>query len=327
MKPLKSSFYPLRFALTAVAMVACTSPPQPPANGANGGTVSQQGATLRHGRVTDHVIVISIDGLRPDAIDEFQATTLQRLRREGRYAPSAQTIGLSVTLPSHVSMLSGLSLEQHGVTWNDDEVRQRGYVTAPTVFSLAHSAGFVTAAVFSKTKFHHLEVPSTLDYSRTPRGGFISLFSVGRAVDYLADYLDTASPNLVFIHIMDPDQAGHSLGWMSRAYGSAVQHVDRGVERILERATARFGAGKFTVIVTADHGGHDRTHGTPDPVDTTIPWIVWGAGVQAGDTLTGVRTMDTAATVLWLLGIDAPANITGRPVTAAFEASAVAGVH
>src|SRR5258705_1949191 len=213
-----------------VALAACASPPQPPARN---GSVLQQADALKHGRVTDHVIVLSIDGLRPDAIEKFQATTLQRLIREGRYAPSAQTIALSATLPSHVSMLTGLSLEQHGVTWNDDEVRERGYVTAPTVFSLAHAAGFRTAAVFSKTKFHHLEVPSTLDYSRTPRGGFDAQFSVDRAVDYLADYLHKASPNLVFVHIMDPDQAGHALGWMSGAYGSADRHVERGVERLL----------------------------------------------------------------------------------------------
>jgi arylsulfatase A-like enzyme len=57
----------------------------------------------------------------------------------------------------------------------------------------------------------------------------------------------------------------------------------------------------------------------------TIPWIVWGAGVQRGDTLTGIHTMDTAATVLWLLGVDAPANWTGRVVSSAFEPTVVSG--
>jgi arylsulfatase A-like enzyme len=88
---------------------------------------------------------------------------------------------------------------------------------------------------------------------------------------------------------------------------------------VLEEAEAHFGPGGYTVILTADHGGHGKSHGTTDPRDMTIPWIVWGAGVQPGDTLSGIRTMDTAATVMWLLGVDAPANWVGRPISNAFS--------
>jgi arylsulfatase A-like enzyme len=46
---------------------------------------------------------------------------------------------------------------------------------------------------------------------------------------------------------------------------------------------------------------------------------VWGRGVKASqlpdDT---IRTMDTASTVLWLLGVDEPTDWAGSPVTAAF---------
>ena len=44
--------------------------------------IQQQGAPLvMHGRVTDHVIVISVDGLRADAIHKFHAPTIERLMR------------------------------------------------------------------------------------------------------------------------------------------------------------------------------------------------------------------------------------------------------
>ena len=85
---------------------------------------------------------------------------------------------------------------------------------------------------------------------------------------------------------------------------------------------ARFGRGRYTVILTADHGGHGKSHGTTDPRDMTIPWIVWGAGVHSGDALSGIHTMDTAATVLWLLG-----TASGRqPSASSFRASRVASV-
>jgi arylsulfatase A-like enzyme len=72
------------------------------------------------------------------------------------------------------------------------------------------------------------------------------------------------------------------------------------------------------VLLTADQGGHGWSHGSSDPRDVTIPWIAWGEGVRAGTRVpNGVRTMDTAATALWLLGL--PALGVGQPVQTAFQ--------
>ena len=274
-------------------------------------------------RVSDHVIVISIDGLRPDAIEKFGAKTLMRLMREGSYTLSARTIMPSKTLPSHTSMLTGLDADQHGITWNSDEVDQHGHVDVPTIFSLAKAQGLRTAAFFSKTKFHHLEVPNTIDHVRSPKGGLLdSRWMADRTVSEVRKHLGdaTQSPNVMFVHIGEPDFAGHLFGWMGRIYGGAVREADHAVSRILESADDRFGPGNYTVIVTADHGGHDRNHGSSDPRDTTIPWISWGKGVQPGAALpAGIRTMDTAATALWLVGVTAPTSFVGHAVTSAFE--------
>ena len=310
-------------AAAAVALSSCVrakSRPEP--------SIMQQGSARTvglHGRVTDHVIVISVDGLRPDAIEKYDARTMKRLMREGRYSLTAQTITTSQTLPSHTSMLTGVGADVHGVTWNSDKTKEKGYVTVPTVFGLAHESGFTTAAFFSKTKFHHLEIPSTLDYSRSPKGGRDPMFSEERTTGYVGKYLKQASPNLLFVHFMEPDFVGHQFGWMGYMYGMAVREADLGVARVIQEADERFGRGNYTVILTADHGGHAKMHGTTDPRDMTIPWIVWGAGVQPGDTLSGIRTMDTAATVLWLLGVDAPAFWVGRAITTAFDQTLVRG--
>ena len=282
-------------------------------------TIMQQGsAAAPKGRVANHVVVISIDGLRPDAIKRFKAPTLTRLMNEGRYSLSAQTINLSLTLPSHTSMLTGVDSDQHGVTWNSDKTASRGYVAVPTIFGLAKTAGFKTAAFFSKTKFQHLASPASLDYTRGPSKS-PTPWSSARTVELVIKHLDTAKPNLLFVHLADVDFAGHTFGWMGHTYGMAVRDVDRSLTTLLSVIDQRFGAGRYTVIITADHGGHGRTHGTTQKVDTTIPWIVWGAGVRKGDTLSGIHTMDTAATALWMLGVDAPANWTGRALTNAFE--------
>jgi predicted AlkP superfamily pyrophosphatase or phosphodiesterase len=289
-------------------------------------TVLQQGSPIvRHGRITDHVIVVSIDGLRPDAITKYKPATIQRLMREGRYSLTAQTIPMSLTLPSHTSMLTGVGADVHGITWNSDRTKEKGYVAVPTIFGLAHESGFSTAAFFSKTKFNELDVPGTLDFARLPHSGINSLYSQDRTTGYVGAYLKHANPNLVFVHLMEPDFIGHQFGWMGRMYGMAVREADLGVATLIKEADARFGRGRYTLILTADHGGHGKSHGTADPRDMTIPWIVWGAGVQHGDTLSGIRTMDTAATVLWLLGVNAPANWAGRAISGAFEPTVVSG--
>ena len=102
-------------------------------------------------------------------------------------------------------------------------------------------------------------------------------------------------------------------------YGLAVLEADRALGRLITLAEQAFGNGNFSMIVTADHGGHDTNHGSADPRDVMIPWIAWGQGVKPGLLpASTVRTMDTAATVLWLLAVDRPADWAGQPVIDAF---------
>lgn len=268
--------------------------------------------------VTRNVVLVSIDGLRPDAIDRFRAPTLRRLMREGSYSLSARTILPSKTLPSHTSMLTGVPPEEHGVLWNTVAGARADVVDVPTVFGLARAYGYRTAAFFSKSKFQPLQRPGTLDYSQAP-GGWFGRWSSERTVGDVLVHLQTERPNLLFVHLSDPDRAGHSAGWMSDAYGRAVGDADAALGELLSAADTAYGANNYSVLVTADHGGHGRDHGSNHPLDVTIPWIAWGRGVRPG-TLDGIsiETFDTASTVLWLLGIAEPAAWDGRPVLQAF---------
>lgn len=270
------------------------------------------------GALTSHVVLVSIDGLRPDAISRFGAATLQRLVREGSFSLAATTITPSKTLPSHTSMLTGQPPERHQVLWNTPMSADADLVPLPTVFGVARARGYRTAAFFSKSKFQPLQQPGTLDYSQAP-GGWFGRWSSDRTLADVEKHLAGARPNLVFVHLGDVDRAGHSAGWMSDAYGRAVRRVDTAVGRLMTAADRAFGASGYTLLVTADHGGHEYDHGSADPRDVTIPWIAWGRGVQAGQLGgTPIRTMDTAATVLWLLGVDEPGDWMGTPVLSAF---------
>jgi predicted AlkP superfamily pyrophosphatase or phosphodiesterase len=270
---------------------------------------------------TRHVVVISIDGLRADAIEASGARNLQRMMREGAWSLDARTIMPCRTLPSHTSMLTGVSPAVHGITWNDEEVGEQGRVRVATVFDMADSAHLQTAAFFGKAKFRHLIHGDAPDEVEAPSG--LEIVLAPQMTQNVVDYLRYHAPDLLFVHLPDPDIAGHSTGWMNTPYRWAVRRADAAVEQIRRAAVARFN-GDVVLIVTADHGGHGRDHGTDAIEDVRIPWIAWGAAVQPGELPSGIRTMDTAATALWLLGVPVPTRWEGRPVTQAFRAGGAA---
>lgn len=273
--------------------------------------------------VSRNVIVVSVDGLRPDAIQTYDAPTLQRLMREGSYTLSASTIHPSKTLPSHTSMLTGQPPERHGVLWNNVATADSDSIELPNIFSVARAHGYSTAAFFSKAKFQPLQRVGTLDYSQAP-GGLFGKWSSERTVSDVAKYLAGAQPNVLFVHFTDPDAAGHRAGWMTPEYGRAVLEADRALARLVSVAEQAYGPGNFSLIVTADHGGHDSNHGSDDPRDVTIPWIAWGKGVKPGTLVQSeIRTMDTASTVLWLLGLTPPTDWAGQSVAEAYDAGAL----
>src|SRR5207249_999051 len=74
-------------------------------------------------------------------------------------------------------------------------------------------------------------------------------------------------------------------------------------------------------LITADHGGHDLTHGTNSPEDMTIPWIAAGPGIKRGyEIKRPVSLIDTAATVLRAVGTtDYYVEWTSKSVDEIFE--------
>src|ERR1700741_5001657 len=68
-------------------------------------------------RPTDvrRVIVVILDGLRPDAVDAFDLVYLRRLARLGASTMAARTVSPSLTWPALTSLMSGIAPADHGV--------------------------------------------------------------------------------------------------------------------------------------------------------------------------------------------------------------------
>jgi predicted AlkP superfamily pyrophosphatase or phosphodiesterase len=256
------------------------------------------------------VLILSIDGFRPDAIELTPMRNLQTLMQESAYSLVAQTIFPSSTLPSHSSMLTGLCPDKHGVDWND-YIPDRGYANGTDIFDLAHAAGLRTVTVVGKEKLRQITEPESTDVFEFINDRDVVI--AARVAELIPEGF-----GLMFVHFPTPDWMGHEYGWLSPEQFSVLFRADEALQTILD-ALENAGMREDTLIfVTADHGGHDTTHGTRQLEDMTIPWIVAGPGVRHAVLSTEVNTTDTAATIAWALGLPPQPAWDGLPVLEAF---------
>src|SRR5262245_11658901 len=254
------------------------------------------------------VAIISVDGLRGDALTQAPVPNIIGLTRRGAFTLKAQTVYPSMTLPAHTSMLTGFVPSAHGILW-DDYNTQKGNCTVPTVFAIAHQAGLRTVLVAGKEKFRHLEVTGTIDEFVITRLGDADVANQ-------AIVQTEAGFDLMFVHFPDVDIAGHAKGWMSPTYFEQLAEADVAIGRLLTALPP-----ETTIIFSSDHGGKATVHGSTIPEDMTIPWIVAGPRIPARGRglLRPVRTNDTATTALYFLGLHTANAATGVLVSEAFS--------
>ncbi|MBI5093597.1 MAG: alkaline phosphatase family protein [Candidatus Hydrogenedentes bacterium] len=271
--------------------------------------------------LANHVFIVSFDGGNAAVMQQSAMPTLKKMMKEGAGTWKAQTTFPSVTLVSHASMLTGVGPAKHNVIWNGWEP-ERGPLAVTTAFTEAKKTGMTTAMYVSKRKLEHLSLPGSVDSFEVPSS---KSNDVAAAV---SKHIVEKKPSLCFIHFTDTDSTGHKFGWGSPEQVRAFGDEDNALDAVRDAISAARLAKDSVVILTADHGGHEKTHGTDSPEDMTIPWIAWGKGVKRGFSIAApVTTYDTAATALWLLDVPIPAEWDGKPVTSAFKRKAVAAAN
>jgi predicted AlkP superfamily pyrophosphatase or phosphodiesterase len=264
------------------------------------------------------VVLVVLDGLRPDAIQRFRLQRIASLARRGASTLRAQTVSPSITPCAMASLLTGAAPERHGMQSEHFHIpRPRGPIH-PVAKELAkHSL---------PSSFFMPQVPFLM---RGIAATFSSLLGLGEFRnhgDNADDVLNAARKNLatqrrglIMLHWLDADRAGHEFGWMSPEYGEAAARMDAALGE-LERIVALSEPGTL-LIALADHGGGGATpnhHDSAHPLDTTIPLILLGDTVVPCELGAGVSLTDVPATVLWALGIARPESYVGRPLTQAF---------
>ena len=123
-------------------------------------------------------------------------------------------------------------------------------------------------------------------------------------------YLRSDKPDFVFLYMVETDQkGGHDNGWMSEGYLKRVHDAIENVKDVVEE----FGE-EYTIIITADHGGHERTHGENIPEDMTIPMFCIGPDFEAGTLLPEVGLLNVAPTIAAIMGVPAEREWEGKSI-------------
>lgn len=269
--------------------------------------------SLTQPQQVEHVVIISIDGLRPDALFLAITPNIDKLIAQGSYSPSAQSLPLSITLPNHASMLSGMVAAKHGIQWGVPYIGWPG-MTGPTLFNVAHKAGLSTGMIAGKNKMNYLVIGNSVDKL------FVTDVHDPEIRDKALEFIQAGLPEVLFVHFPDTDRVGHAYGWLSENQFQSITFADGLVGEIVAELERSDYLARTLLIITSDHGGHGFSHGDDCPEDRTIPWLAVGPGAPPGVTLhRPINTYDTAATAAAALNLPIPENWDGRPVVEVLE--------
>lgn len=249
------------------------------------------------------VILIVVDGMRPDALEQNAAA--QGFAEKSAYTLAGRTVFPSVTLPCHMSLFHSVDPDRHGTTTNTYMPQVRPVSGLFEELSLRRKQ---CAMFYDWEQLRDLGRPGSL-----AKSVFLSLGGYGsqKADDMLTDgaieCLRREKMDFMFLYLGAPDVFGHDHGWMSPEYMQGLRDAWKNIERVMEAVTE-----EDVVIVTADHGGHGRSHGMNIPEDMQIPFFMRGRGMEAGRELTDFSIKDIAPTVLKLFDIEAPREWEGK---------------
>ena len=277
-------------------------------------------------RSVRRVILIVLDGLRPDAIQTLGLSHVARLAVRGASTLRGTTVAPSVTAACMASLLTGVRPDAHGVQSPRFHIPRRRGRTRPLPRVLAE-AGYPSSGFMCR-------VPWLMRGIARRIAGRLGVETTGFHGTHASDVLARAAlalraqrRGLILLHWPDCDDAGHDHGWMSEPYQRAAYGLDNTLGRLLDGVDLS-PTSDTMVVAMADHGGggavptnHDSAH----PLDRTIPIVLAGGGIVPGSLRDGAHLLDVPPTILRALQVPIPNSYEGRPLVDVAEPAALAG--
>ena len=281
------------------------------------------------------VILISVDTLRADRVGGTLTPAMNAVAARGARFLAARTT-VPLTLPAHVSLMTGAFPPAHGIRLNGV---QRFDGSRPTLARIFSDAGRETAAVVGAFVLDRQfglgngfatyddQIPRSPDAPLRLEAERPASAVVDRAIAWYtsrgARSGAAGRPFFLWVHLYDPhapytppaDALARAGG---KPYDGEVAFADAEIGRLLRAINAGSPGARTIVVIVGDHGESlgehgERTHGMLlyDGA-LRIPLIVAGPGVAVGEHRQAVSLADVAPTVLRLAGLEVPPAMQGR---------------
>ncbi len=255
--------------------------------------------------MVNRVLLVLVDGMRPESLALCEHPFAKEFIAGGAAALDALTVMPSVTLPCHMSLIHSVDPGRHGVTTN---VYTPPVRPVPGLFEQLHGHHKACGFFYDWEELRDIGRPGSLAVSVLASGHELGYETTNRRLtDAAVKAMREEELDFTFLYLGLVDEIGHQKGWMGPEYLDAVRQSWDCIEQVVCALSEA-----YTVIVTADHGGHDRCHGTDSREDMCIPVLCRGAAFQPGASLTNVSIKDIAPTIAALLGVPAAKEWEGR---------------
>lgn len=264
------------------------------------------------------VLLIGIDGCRPDAIEKAQTPNLDRLAAAGVMSANTSILGPretgsdTVSGPGWSSIYTGVWADKHGV--KDNEFVGKNYERYPHFFSLLRQARpeAETASFAAWGPIHeHILSGATVAGGEAEEGKGPEAWTAAdvQVAAAATTYLREGSPVAVCVYLGQVDETGHAKGFHPTVpeYVAALERADGHVGELLRAIEGRPTAKdeEWLVIVTTDHGGRGTGHGDGHEVEEIRRVFLIASGPGVKDPGPGRQTylVDAVPTALAWLGV------------------------
>lgn len=275
----------------------------------------------------NRLLVIGIDGCRPDALAAARTPNLDALIQAGAFTDKTQILGDryrdndTISGPGWSSFLTGVWADKHGV--NDNSFKGKNYDRFPHFFRLI------------KDRWPNARTGSFVDWepldTHVVEAADVRVVHAAKGADNYAEcdillareasqFLTANDPHVAMVYFGAVDETGHAHGFHPDVpeYVNAIETVDERVGEVVQAMTQRpdYAKENWLVIVSTDHGGKDKGHsdGHKVPEILTTFLIVSGPGSAKGRINEATYVVDVAITGLAHLGVDIPQHLDGRAV-------------
>jgi choline-sulfatase len=280
-----------------------------------------------------NVLLISIDTLRADHVGAYgfpRPTTpnIDAVAREGVLFKNVHT-PVPMTLPAHVSMLTGTLPPTHGLR---DNLLNRLPDASLTLAEMLKARGFTTGAIVSTfvldRRFGTSQGFDTYDdrFQAVHKIGDLSERKGDETTRLARDWLDEhkAQPFFLFVHFYDPHDPYEppepfATKWSAHPYEGEVAFADYCVGQVLEKLRQLGLYDDTLIVITGDHGEMLGEHGELNhgffiyegalrvPLVMRVP----RASAAPRQLDVPVSLIDIAPTIVSLVGAPVPREVQG----------------